>query len=88
MATQTTVTVTTTPTLLATGVGTVYLQADGGGTIVIGDSSVTTTTGLKVELEGTALVQRPPHGFRISSTDELYGVVATGSLAVRVLHTR
>ena len=75
------VTIGTTPTLITTGtVGAswVTLHAPGGGnTIYIGDTDVTTSTGL--ELPKGAL-----NTIWLAETDKLYGVVATSTQAIMV----
>lgn len=72
------VTVTTTATLLASGPGAIYLASE-GGSIYIGDSSVTTTTGLG--LQGADNKQP----FHLSGGDSLYGIIASGTAVIDVL---
>ncbi len=70
------VTITTSPTLIATGlVGAswLYLHAPAGGnTIFVGASNVTTATGY--ELHKGEMQQ-----FWLAETDKLYGIVATST---------
>ena len=79
-----TVTITTSPTLIATGlVGAsfLYLHAPtGGNTIYVGPSNVTTATGL--ELPKGAL-----QTFWLAETDKLYGIVASSTQALMTLQT-
>ena len=74
--TATTVTIGTTPTLIATGkVGAswLYLHAPtGGNTIFVGPSDVTVATGLE-------LPKGELHEFWIAETDALYGIVAAST---------
>lgn len=80
----------TSPQLIASGVGEVYIhRTNSNGQIRLGDSSVTTSTGFAVDV--------PPDGvgvhLHLGSTDELWavspGVGAPQTFAViRVLHTR
>jgi hypothetical protein len=71
-----TVTITTSPTLIATGLNGaswIYLHAPtGGNTVFVGPSNVTTATGL--ELPKGAL-----QSFWLAETDKLYGIVATST---------
>ena len=70
------VTITTSPTLIATGLNGaswVYLHAPtGGNTIYVGPSNVTTATGLE-------LPKGELHEFWLAETDKLYGIVATST---------
>jgi len=79
-----TVTIGTTPTLIATGLnGTswLYLHAPtGSNTIFIGPSSVTTATGL--ELPKGAL-----HSFWLAETDKVYGIVATSTQSLMTMQS-
>ena len=78
------VTITTSPTLIATGLNGaswVYLHAPtGGNTVYVGPSNVTTATGL--ELPKGAL-----QAFWLAETDKLYGIVATSTQALMTLQT-
>ena len=71
-----TVTITTSPTLIATGLnGASWLYvhaATGGNTVYVGPSNVTTAT----ELE---LPKGELHEFWLAETDKLYGIVATST---------
>ncbi len=71
-----TITITTSPTLIATGLNGaswVYLHAPtGGNTIYVGPSNVTTATGLE-------LPKGELHEFWLAETDKLYGIVATST---------
>ena len=71
-----TITITTSPTLIATGLNGaswVYLHAPtGGNTIFVGPSNVTTATGY--ELHKGEMQQ-----FWLAETDKLYGIVATST---------
>ena len=79
-----TVTITTSPTLIATGVtgaSWLYLHAPtGGNTVYVGPSNVTTAAGL--ELPKGALQE-----FWLAETDKLYGIVATSTQALMTLQT-
>lgn len=79
-----TVTITTSPTLIATGlVGAsfLYLHAPtGGNTIYVGTSGVTTASGL--ELPKGALQE-----FWLAETDKLYGIVATGTASLMTMQS-
>ena len=72
----TVVTITTSPTLIATGlVGAswLYLHAPAGGnTIFVGPSNVTTATGLELPKDEL-------HEFWLAETDKLYGIVASST---------
>ena len=71
-----TVTITTSPTLVATGLnGASWLYvhaATGGNTVYVGPSNVTTATGLE-------LPKGELHEFWLAETDKLYGIVATST---------
>jgi len=79
-----TITITTSPTLIATGLNGaswVYLHAPtGGNTIFVGPSNVTTATGL--ELPKGAL-----QSFWLAETDKLYGIVATSTAALMTMQS-
>lgn len=79
-----TVTITTSPTLIATGLNGaswIYLHsATGGNTVFVGPSNVTTATGL--ELPKGAL-----NSFWLAETDKLYGIVATSTQALMTMQT-
>jgi len=79
-----TVTITTSPTLIATGLNGaswVYLHAPtGGNTIFVGPSNVTTATGLE-------LPKGELHEFWLAETDKLYGIVATSTQALMTMQT-
>ena len=79
-----TVTITTSPTLIATGLAGaswLYLHAPtGGNTVYVGPSNVTTATGL--ELPKGAL-----QSFWLAETDKLYGIVATSTQALMTMQT-
>ena len=79
-----TVTITTSPTLIATGLNGaswVYLHAPtGGNTIYVGPSNVTTATGLE-------LPKGELHEFWLAETDKLYGVVATSTQPLMTMQT-
>jgi hypothetical protein len=79
-----TVTITTSPTLIATGLNGpswLYLHAPtGGNTVYVGSSTVTTATGL--ELPKGALNE-----FWLAETDKLYGIVATSTQPLMVMQT-
>ena len=78
------VTITTSPTLVATGLNGaswVYLHAPtGGNTIFVGPSNVTVATGL--ELPKGAL-----HEFWLAETDKLYGIVASSTQPLMVMQS-
>ena len=82
--TATNITIGTTATLIATGLNgqsVVYLHApSGGNTIYIGNSTVTTATGLE-------LSKGAPISFWLAETDKLYGVVATGTQPLMVMQS-
>lgn len=86
MATVQDINVSTTPVLLASGVGSVYLQRPSGGVaIALGDSSVTATTGLIVTPPADGIAMK----MELSSTDELWAVCTqVNTTIVRVLRTR
>jgi len=71
-----TVTITTSPTLIATGLNGaswIYLHAPtGANTVFVGPSNVTTATGY--ELHKGEIQQ-----FWLAETDKLYGIVATST---------
>jgi hypothetical protein len=79
-----TVTITTSPTLIATGlVGAswLYIHAPAGGnTIFVGPSNVTTATGLE-------LPKGELHEFWLADTDKLYGIVATSTQALMTMQS-
>jgi len=79
-----TVTITTSPTLIATGLNGaswVYLHAPtGGNTIFVGPSNVTTATGL--ELPKGALQQ-----FWLAETDKIYGIVVSSTQALMTMQS-
>jgi hypothetical protein len=79
-----TLTITTSPTLIATGLNGaswLYLHAPtGGNTVFVGPSNVTTATGL--ELPKGAL-----QSFWLSETDKLYGIVATSTQPLMTMQT-
>lgn len=79
-----TITITTSPTLIATGlVGAswLYLHAStGGNTIFVGPSNVTTATGY--ELHKGEMQQ-----FWLAETDKLYGIVATSTQPLMVMQS-
>jgi hypothetical protein len=89
MATVTDYTLSTTPTLIASGVGEVYIaNLSGTVDVFLGDSSVTTSTGLQVRM-----VFPDNFRMRLGSTDQIWAVAnAVGAPpvapTVRVLHTR
>jgi len=76
------VTVTTSPTLVVPawiGWREIMLHAIGNGTIYLGASNVTTSTGFYVDkAAGVMRVQLPPN-------ETIYGIVSTGTQAVSVL---
>lgn len=78
------VTITTSPTLIATGlVGAswLYLHAPtGGNTIFVAPSNVTTATGY--ELHKGEMQQ-----FWLAETDKLYGIVATSTQPLMVMQS-
>ena len=78
------VTITTSPTLIATGLNGaswVYLHsATGGNTVFVGPSNVTVATGL--ELPKGAL-----HEFWLAETDKLYGIVASSTQPLMVMQS-
>ena len=79
-----TVTITTSPTLIATGLNGaswVYLHAPtGGNTIYVGPSNVTTATGLE-------LPKGELHEFWLAETDNLYGIVASSTQALMTMQS-
>jgi hypothetical protein len=79
-----TVTITTSPTLIATGLAGaswLYLHAPtGSNTVYVGPSTVTTATGL--ELPKGAL-----HEFWLAETDKLYGIVATSTQSLMTMQS-
>ena len=80
----TTVTITTSPTLIATGlVGAswLYLHAPtGGNTVFVGPSNVTTATGLELE-------KGQPFAVWLAETDKLYGIVASSTQALMTMQS-
>jgi hypothetical protein len=77
-----TITVATTPTLLvaaATGTRTIYLHVTGNTAIFIGGANVTTATGTATEKHTT------PIPIILRDGDSLYGIVASGTVDMRVL---
>ena len=77
-----TVTVATTPTLLAagaTGTRTIYLHVTGNTTIYVGGLTVTTATGTATEKHTS------PIPITLRDGDSLYGIVASGTADMRVL---
>ena len=79
---STTVTVGTTPTLLmagATGTRTIYLHIVGNSPVYIGGATVTTTAGLATEKHTT------PIPIVLRDGDSLYGIVASGTVDMRVM---
>ena len=86
MATVQDFNVSTTPVLLASGVGSVYLQRPSGGfAIALGDSSVTAIGGFVVTPPADGLAMK----LDLESTDELWGICTqVNTTVVRVLHTR
>jgi hypothetical protein len=79
-----------TPTLIASGVGEVHVKNVTGNTgdLILGDSSVSTSTGFSRSLSPGATAS-----FHLGSTDELWAVTVgvgapTQFMAIRVLHTR
>lgn len=79
-----TVTITTSPTLIATGLNGaswLYLHAPtGGNTVYVGPSNVTVATGL--ELPKGAL-----QAFWLAETDKLYGIVTTSTQALMTMQS-
>ena len=79
---STTVTVATTPTLLvagATGTRTIYLHVTGNSAVYIGGATVTTAAGLATEKHTS------PIPIILRDGDSLYGIVASGTVDMRVL---
>ena len=79
---STTITVGTTPTLLmagATGTRTIYLHIVGNTAVYIGGATVTTTAGLATEKHTT------PIPIVLRDGDSLYGIVAAGTVDMRVM---
>lgn len=78
------VTITTSPTLIATGlVGAswLYLHAPtGGNTVYVGESGVTTATGYELHKGETAT-------FWLAETDKIYGIVATSTQALMTMQS-
>ena len=78
------VTITTSPTLIATGLNGaswLYLHAaTGGNTVYVGPSNVTTATGLE-------LPKGELHEFWLAETDKLYGIVATSTQALMTMQS-
>jgi hypothetical protein len=80
-----TVTVGTTPTLLVAGsVGTrlIYLHVIGNTTVYLGGATVTTAAGLATEKNTT------PIEIQVRAGDSLYGIVASGTVDVRVMRNK
>jgi hypothetical protein len=79
-----TVTITTSPTLIATGLNGaswLYLHAPtGGNAVFVGPSNVTTATGLE-------LPKGELHEFWLAETDKLYGIVATSTQPLMTMQT-
>ena len=77
-------TITTSPTLIATGLtgaSWVYLHAPtGANTVFIGPSTVTTATGLE-------LPKGELHEFWLAETDKLYGIVASSTQPLMILQS-
>jgi hypothetical protein len=71
------VTVTTTPTLLVAGPATALFSHD-AGTVFIGPSDVSTSTGF-------FLSNNPPSAVDVKNHDALYGVVTADTAVVQVL---
>ncbi len=79
---STTVTVATTPTLLvagATGTRTIYLHVEGNTIVYLGGATVTTAAGTAVEKHTS------PIPIELRDGDSLYGIVASGTVDMRVL---
>jgi hypothetical protein len=77
-----TITVATTPTLLvaaATGTRTIYLHVEGNTAVFIGGATVTTAAGLATEKHTS------PIPITLRDGDSLYGIVASGTVDMRVL---
>jgi hypothetical protein len=77
-----TVTVATTPTLLAagaTGTRTIYLHVTGNHVVYIGGATVTTATGTALEKHTS------PIPIELRDGDSLYGIVSSGTADTRVL---
>jgi hypothetical protein len=77
-----TVTVATTPTLLvaaATRTRTIYLHVTGNTAVYIGGATVSTATGTATEKHTT------PIPIILRDGDSLYGIVASGTVDMRVL---
>ena len=70
------VTITTSPTLIATGLAGaswLYLHAPtGSNTVYVGSSTVTTATGFELQ-------KGQPFAFWLAETDKLYGIVVTST---------
>ena len=79
-----TVTITTSPTLIATGLnGASWLYvhaATGGNTVYVGPSNVTTATGLE-------LPKGELHEFWLAETDKFYGIVATSTQSLMTMQS-
>jgi hypothetical protein len=79
-----TVTITTSPTLIATGLNGaswLYIHAPlGGNTVYIGPSNVTTATGLELPKDEL-------HEFWLAETDKLYGIVASSTQALMTMQS-
>jgi hypothetical protein len=80
----TTVTITTSPTLIATGlVGASWLYVHaptGGNTVFIGPSTVTVANGLE-------LPKGELHEFWLAETDKLYGIVASSTQSLMTMQS-
>jgi hypothetical protein len=76
------VTVGTTPTLLVAAddkYRKVYIHVTDNNTVYLGNSSVTTSTGLETEKHTT------PIEFEVPSKETIYAVVVSGTVNVRVM---
>lgn len=76
------VTVATTPTLILAKDDKprhVYLHVVGTAAVYLGDSTVTTSTGLLTEKHTS------PIEFFVPTNEQIYGVVSTGTESIRVL---
>ena len=80
----TTVNITTSPTLIATGlVGASWLYVHaplGGNTVFIGPSNVTIATGLELPKDQL-------HEFWLAESDKLYGIVASSTQPLMTLQS-
>jgi hypothetical protein len=78
-------TITTTPTkIVASNVfaQNVYLHVVGNGTVYLGDSDVTSTTGLETQKHTT------PINFFVPRGQELWAVTATGTETLQILQEK